>query len=125
MGNEEIRKIVHGICKKNSIDESLFYIANICNSKNIIYDFRNKKEKIKEKFIIRYFAKYDMFVVWNREDHKPQTKKLTLSKKDFNKSIDTKTNVVKKGVEFKWRKLTTAYVSDLKDLEKIILECTK
>ena len=38
MGNEEIRKIVHGICKKNSIDESLFYIANICNGKNIIYE---------------------------------------------------------------------------------------
>ena len=103
----------------------MFYIANICNSKNIIYDFRNKKEEIKEKFIIRYFTKYAMFVVWNRKEHKPQTKKLTLSKKDFNKCIDTKTNVVKKGVEFKWRKLTTAYVSDLENLEKTILECTK
>lgn len=120
--NEEIRKKIHEICKKNSIDESLFYIASIGTGKKIVYDFRNKKEEIKEKFIIRYFSRYDRFVIWNRIDHGPTTKIMSLCMNDFNDCIE---NRVLKGVEFRWKKSTKVYVSNLKDLEKTILECVK
>lgn len=125
MKNEEFKNIVYEVCDKNFTDKSIFYVANICNGENITYDFSNKKEGIKEKFIIRYFSKYDAVVIWKRNEHKPMTRKITLNKKDLKKCIDKDSHIVKKGVEYQHRKLTDAYVSKLEDIEKIILECTK
>lgn len=123
MSNSEFKKIVEDICVENKINKDLFYIASVCKGKHIKYDFSKNTNQPHQKYIIRYFQKYDAVVIWNTSEHIPSTKILTLSKKDLLKAIDENNFCIKKGVEYRWWKLTNSYVSNLSNISDIILKC--
>ena len=120
MDNEDFKNIVLDILKNNNIDKNLFFIASICNGKNIIYDYSNNLVKPKEEYVIRYFSKYNAVVIWDITEHIPKTNKLSLSKKSLIKAIDLQNFIVKKGVEYKWWQLSNVYVSELSNLSEMM-----
>ena len=125
MSYTEIEELIYKICEDNNIDKSNFFVASVGYGKNLIYDFINKKDKIEEKYIIRYFDLYKVFVIWNRAEHKKETKKLTITKNDFNKIINSSTDRFNKGIEYRCWKSSKAYVFEFTDLEKVLIKYFK
>ena len=120
-----LQKLIYKVCEDNNIDKSKFFIASIGYGKNIVYDFRNRKDEIKVDYIIRYFDLYKTFVIWNKKEHKDKTKKFTIAKNAFNKIIDSYRNRIDKGVEYRCWCLSKAYVFEFDDLEKVLVKYFK
>ena len=99
----------------------------VCKEK-FLANYRRKYDDDKSNFIIQYFSKYDLILIFKKVDHKEKTDYFTISKKKVQKGIDKNKSEIIKGIEFEWRKESIVYAATpstivnyfCNDLEKLM-----